>query len=63
MINGVRVAYTKNLSLRFGVHRASVYGSSAAAKNAVFNVVAKDPAREAHAMNFMARPVLPQIMS
>jgi hypothetical protein len=62
-MNGVRVAYPKNLSLRFGAHRASVYGSSATAKNAAFNAAAKDPIREAHAMEFMARPVFPQILS
>ena len=63
MINGARVAYPKNLSLRFGAHNASVYGSSAVAKNAAFNATAKDPVREAHAMDFMARHVLPQILS
>ena len=63
LINGARVAYPKNLSLRSGAHRASVYGSSAAAKNAAFNAAAKDPVMEAHAMDFMARHVLPQIMS
>jgi hypothetical protein len=63
LANGVRVAYPKNLSLRFGAHRASVYGSSATAKNAPFNEVAKDLTREAHAMDFIARPVLPHIIS
>ena len=62
LINGVRVAYPKNLSLRFGAHRASVYGSSATTKNAAFNAAAKDLGRKAHALEFMARPVLPWIM-
>ncbi len=62
LVNGVRVAYPKNLSLRFGAHRASVYGCSATAKNAPFNAVAKDLTKEAHAMDFMARPVLPHIL-
>ena len=31
--------------------------------NAAFNATTKDPVREAHAMDFMARPVLPQILS
>ncbi len=61
-MNGVRVAYPKNLSLGFGAHRASVYGSSATAKTAVFNAAAKGPVKEAHTMEFMARPVLPRIM-
>jgi hypothetical protein len=63
LINGVRAAYPKNLSLRFGAHRASVYGSSATAKNSAFNAVAKDSVKEAHAMEYMARPVSPQILS
>jgi len=62
-MNRVRVAYPKNLSLRFGAHRASVYGSSAAAKNAAFNASTKDLGREAHAMDFVARHVLHHIMS
>jgi hypothetical protein len=53
-LNGARVAYPKNLSLKFGAHRASVYGSSATAKIVAFNAAAKDPVREAHAMKFMA---------
>ncbi len=63
MLNGGRVAYPKNLSLRFGAHRASVYDSSATAKNVAFNAAAKDSIREAHAMEFMARPVSPKIFS
>ncbi len=61
-MNGARVAYPKSLSLRFGARRASVYDSSATAKNAAFNAAAKDPVMEAHAMEFMAIPVLPQIL-
>jgi hypothetical protein len=49
-MNGVRVAYPKNLLLGLGAHRASLYGNSATAKNAAFNAAAKDPVREAHAM-------------
>ena len=63
LMSGVRVAYPKNLSLKFGAHRASAYGSSATAENAAFNAAAKGPIKEAHAMEFMARPVLPHIMS
>jgi hypothetical protein len=62
LINGVRVAYPKSLSLRFGAHRASVYGNSNTAKNAAFNSAAKYSIREAHAVEFMARPVPPQIL-
>jgi hypothetical protein len=62
LISGVRVAYPKNLSLRFGAHRASVYGNSSTAKNAAFNTAAKDSIREAHAVEFMARPISPRIL-
>jgi len=52
-----RDAIPKNLTLRFGAHRASVYGRSAAAKLAPFAAAAKDPVREAHARAFIQNPI------
>ena len=57
-----RTAIPKNPTIRFGAHRASVYGSSAAAKLAPFAAAAKDPVREAHARDFMQKPTQPEIV-
>ncbi len=43
----------KNLTIRFGAHRSSIYGSSHAAKMHQFTAAAKDPARESHARDFI----------
>ena len=57
-----RTEIPKNLTIRFGAHRASVYGSSAAAKTAPFTTSAKDPVRGAHARDFIQKPVQPKIL-
>ena len=57
-----RTANPKNLTLRFGAHRASVYGSYAAAKLAPFAAAAKDRVREAHARDFIQMPVQSKIL-
>jgi len=57
-----RTAIPKSLTLRFGAHRASVYGSSIAAKLAPLVAAAKDPTREAHARDFIQKPVQPKIL-
>ena len=57
-----RTAIPKNLISRFGAHRASVYGSSAATKLAPFAAAAKYPVSEAHARDFIQKPVRPKIM-
>ncbi len=57
-----RTAIPKSLTLRFGAHRASVYGSSTAAKLAPFATAAKDPTREAHARDFIQKPVQSKIL-
>ena len=57
-----RTAIPKNLTLRLGAHRASIYGSSNAAKLAPFTAAAKDPTREAHAMDFIQKLVQPKIL-
>jgi hypothetical protein len=44
-----RELFPKNLTIRFGAHRASVYGSISASKTAALTAAAKDPARESHA--------------
>jgi hypothetical protein len=50
-------AIPKNFTIMFGAHRASVYGSSAAAKSAAFAAAAKDPVRESHAKDFIHKSV------
>ncbi len=52
----------KNLTIRFGAHRASVYGSYAAAKLAPFAAAAKDQVHEAHARDFIQKLVQPKIL-
>jgi hypothetical protein len=58
----VRKAIPKNLTIRFGTHRASVYGSSADAKTTPFAASVKDPVREAHARDFIQKFIQPKIM-
>jgi hypothetical protein len=57
-----RTAIPKNLTIRLGAHRASVYGSSATVKTAPFAAEAKDPARESHARDFIHKLVQHTIM-
>jgi hypothetical protein len=57
-----RTAIPENLTIRFGAHRASVYGSYVAAKTAPFAVAAKESVREAHARDFIQKPVQPKIL-
>ena len=52
----------KNLTIRFGAHRASVYGASHAAKTAPFTAAAKDYVRESHARDLITKPVHPMIL-
>jgi hypothetical protein len=52
-----RFAIPKNLTIRFGAHRASVYESSAAAKLVPFAAAATDPFRGAHVRDFMQKPI------
>ncbi len=59
---GAQPALPKNLTIRFGAHRASIYGASHAAKTAPFTSAAKDPVRESHARDFIADPVHPKIL-
>ena len=57
-----QTAIPKNLAIRTGAHRASVYGSSAAATTAPFTSAIKDVAREAHARDFIQKPAQPKIL-
>ena len=59
---GAQPALLKNLAIRLGAHRASIYGASHAAKIAPYTAVAKDPVRESHARDFIANPVHPKIL-
>jgi hypothetical protein len=52
----------KNLSIRLGAHRASIYGTTKAAKTMVLTAAAKDQARESHAIELMGRQIRPQIL-
>jgi len=56
-----RTAIPKNLTMRFGAHRASVYGSSDAAKAAPFAASAKDSVRESHTRDFIQTHNQPKI--
>jgi hypothetical protein len=59
---GAPPSLSKNLTIRLGVRRASVYDASHAAKTSPFIAAAKDPARESHARDFIAKPVHPKIL-
>ena len=55
-------ALSKSLTIRFGAHRASIYGDAHAAKTAPYTAAAKDPVRESHARDFLDNPVHPKIL-
>jgi len=57
-----RTAIPKNLPIRFGAHRAFVYGSSATTTLAPWAAAAKDPTRETNARDFMRKPIQSKIM-
>ncbi len=59
---GAQPALPKSLTIRFGAHRASIYGASHASKTALFTSAAKDPVRESHARDFIANPAHPKIL-
>jgi hypothetical protein len=54
-------AIPKNLTIRFGAHRASVYGNSDAAKITPFAASAKDLVRESQARDFIQESIQPKI--
>ena len=56
-----RTTIPKNLTIKFGAYRASVYGSLASAKTMPFATAAKDHVRESHAKNFIHKPAQPTI--
>ena len=47
----------KNLTFKVGAHRASVYGSSVAAKTTPFTALTKDPVRESYARGFIQKSI------
>jgi hypothetical protein len=57
---GAPPSLPKNLTIRFGAHRASIYGTSHAAKTTPFTATAKDPERESHARDVIVKPVHPK---
>ena len=52
-----RTAILENLTIRFGAHRVSLRGSSAASKTAAFAAAAKDHVRESLANDFIHKTV------
>ena len=60
--SAIRLAYPKNLTIRFGTHRASIYGGTAAAKTKTLTASSKDPVRESHTRELISRPVHPKIL-
>ena len=59
---GASPSLPKNLIIRFGAHRASIYRTSHSAKTIPFSAAAKDPMREPHAHNFIAKHVHPKTL-
>ena len=51
----------KNPWIRFGAHRAFIYGTTKAAKTMALTVAAKDQAHEAYARELMGRQIRPKI--
>ncbi len=51
-----------NLSIRFGAHRASIYGSTKAAKNMVLTPSANDRTRESHDKEIDGSLIRPPIL-
>ncbi len=52
----------KGPHLKFGAHRASIFGSTLPAKTSALTMAAKDPVREAHATEFLHKHVRPKIL-
>ena len=59
---GTPVPLPKNLSIRFGAHRASIYGTTKAAKTAALTASTKDRVRESHARELTIRHPSPNIL-
>ncbi len=52
----------KNLSIRFGAHRASIYGSTKAAKTMALTPSANDKTRESHYKAIVGSMIRPPIL-
>jgi hypothetical protein len=59
----VRELFPKNLTVRFGAHSSSFYGSNSASKTAPLTTAAKDQVSESHVRDLIARHVRPMIMN
>jgi len=55
-----REIFPKNLTIRFGARRSSIYGSNSASKTAPLTAAAKDQVRESHAKDLtsLIRPMI-----
>ena len=53
---------SKNLSIRFGAHRASIYGSTKAAKTMALTPSANDRTRESHCKEIAGSMIRPPIL-
>ena len=51
----------KKMTIRFGAHRTSIYGTTTSAKTMVLTATAKDQARESHARELTGRQTRPKI--
>jgi hypothetical protein len=52
----------KNLTIRFGQHRVSIYGTTKATKTMALTAAAKDQVRESHARELTGRQVRPKTL-
>jgi hypothetical protein len=52
----------KNLTIRFGTHRALVYDTTAATKTAALTAKAKNQVRESHDRELTVRSIRPRIL-
>jgi hypothetical protein len=54
--------FPKNMTITFGTHRASVYGTTTAATTTTLTTTVNDQVRESHAREFTSRQVRPKIL-
>jgi hypothetical protein len=60
--SSARLVFPKSLTISFGAHRASIYGTTAAANTAAIAAASKGVVRETHARKRMHKPVHPKIL-
>jgi non-ribosomal peptide synthetase component F len=60
--SAVRLADPKSLTTRLGAQWFSIYGGTSTAKTTTLTASSKDPVRESHARDLMAKPFYPKII-